>query len=154
MARVEESIDVNVPVRTAYNQWPQFEEITRFMGGVKSVTQHDDTRPTWVAEVAGNENQWEAEITEQIPDTKIAWTATEGARNAGVVDFYRIDDNQTRVHLQMEVEPEGPIESTGAALGLRQGQVKKDLEKFKEFIESRGQETGAWRGEVQQSKVG
>ena len=150
MTRVEESIDVNVPVSTAYNQWTQFEEFPRFMEGVKSVTQRDDTHLTWHAEIAGRDKQWDAEITEQRPDERVAWRATSGPENAGVVTFHRISDDQTRVMLQMDVEPEGPIETAGANLGVLQSQVKGDLERFKQFIESRGQETGAWRGEVEQ----
>ena len=149
MASVVESIDVKVPVSTAYNQWTQFEEFPRFMEGVKSVTQTDDTHLHWVAEVAGNEEEWDAEITEQHADERIAWKATSGAENAGVVTFHRIDDETSRVTLQMDVEPEGVIENVGTALGFLDRRVKGDLERFKEFVESRGSETGAWRGEVE-----
>ena len=150
MAKVEEYVEVNVPVQTAYNQWTQFEDFPQFMDGVEQVQQLDDTKLHWVAEIAGRRKEWDAEITEQQPDERVAWTSTTGARNAGVVTFHRLGDTQTRVMLQMDVEPEGPIESAGAALGALQSQVKGDLQRFKEFIESRGQETGAWRGEVQQ----
>jgi uncharacterized membrane protein len=149
MASVVESIDVNVPLSTAYNQWTQFEEFPRFMEGVKSVAQTDDTHLHWVAEVGGNEEEWDAEITEQHPDERVAWQSTSGARNAGVVTFHRIDDGTTRVTLQMDVEPEGAVENVGAALGFLDRRVKGDLERFKEFIEGRGAETGAWRGEVE-----
>jgi uncharacterized membrane protein len=149
MASVVESIDVNVPVSTAYNQWTQFEEFPRFMEGVKSVRQMDDTHLHWVAEINGNEEEWDAEITEQHPDERVAWTSTTGAKNAGVVTFHRIDDTTTRVTLQLDVEPEGVVESVGTALGFLERRVKGDLERFKEFIESRGAETGAWRGEVE-----
>jgi uncharacterized membrane protein len=149
MGKVEKSIDVNVPVRTAYNQWTQFEEFPRFMEGVQSVSQIDDTHLHWKAEVAGSEKEWDAEITEQHPDERVAWNATSGAQNAGVVTFHRIDDATTRVTLQMDVEPDGPVESVGTALGFLQRRVKGDLERFKEFIESRGRESGAWRGEVE-----
>jgi uncharacterized membrane protein len=149
MASVVESIDVNVPVSTAYNQWTQFEEFPRFMEGVKSVTQTDDTHLHWVAEIAGKEEEWDAEITEQHPDERVAWRATSGAQNAGVVTFHRIDDNTTRVTLQLDVEPEGVVENVGTALGFLNRRVKGDLERFKEFIESRGSETGSWRGEVE-----
>ncbi|HEX2765557.1 MAG TPA: SRPBCC family protein [Candidatus Limnocylindria bacterium] len=149
MASVVESIDVNVPVQVAYNQWTQFEEFPRFMEGVKSVTQIDDTHLRWVAEVGGKEEEWTAEITEQKPDERIAWRATSGAENAGVVTFHRIDDNTTRVTLQIDAEPEGVVENVGTALGFLNRRVKGDLERFKEFIESRGTETGAWRGEVE-----
>jgi uncharacterized membrane protein len=153
MANVTESIDVNVPLQTAYNQWTQFEEFPQFMEGVKSVTQVDDQRLHWIAEVAGDEKEWDAEITEQKPDERVAWTSISGARNAGVVTFHRIDDNTTRVTLQMDVEPEGIVESAGEALGFLQRRVKGDLERFKDFIESRGQETGAWRGKIEQPAV-
>ena len=149
MASVVESIDVKVPVSTAYNQWTQFEEFPHFMEGVKSVVQTDDTHLHWVAEVAGNEEEWDAEITEQHADERIAWRATTGAENAGVVTFHRIDDETSRVTLQMDVEPEGVVENVGTALGFLDRRVKGDLERFKEFIESRGSETGAWRGEVE-----
>ncbi len=153
MSKVERSIDVQVPVNTAYNQWTQFEEFPRFMSAVKQVQQLDDTRLRWSAEVAGKDKEWEARITEQLPDERIAWTSTEGARNAGVVTFHRISDDQTRIMLQLEIEPEGPIESVGDALGVLERQVQGDLERFKEFIESRGTETGAWRGQVEQTSV-
>ena len=149
MASVVESIDVKVPVGTAYNQWTQFEEFPRFMEGVKSVTQTDDTHLRWVAEINGNEEEWTAEISEQRPDERVAWTSTSGTKNAGVVTFHRIDDETSRVTLQMDVEPEGIVENVGTALGFLDRRVKGDLERFKEFIESRGVETGAWRGEVE-----
>ena len=149
MASVVESIDVTVPVSTAYNQWTQFEEFPRFMEGVKSVTQIDDTHLHWVAEIAGKEKEWDAEITEQHPDERIAWNAISGAENAGVVTFHRLDDTTTRVTLQLDVEPEGPVESVGTALGFLQRRVTGDLERFKEFLEGRGAESGAWRGEVE-----
>jgi uncharacterized membrane protein len=149
MASVVESIDVNVPVGTAYNQWTQFEDFPHFMEGVKSVTQTDDTHMHWVAEVAGKEKEWDAEITEQHADERIAWNATSGAENAGVVTFHRVSDTSTRVTLQMDVDPEGMVENVGTALGFLERRVKGDLERFKEFIESRGSETGAWRGDVE-----
>jgi uncharacterized membrane protein len=149
MASVVESIDVQAPVSTVYNQWTQFEEFPRFMEGVKSVAQIDDTHLHWSAEVAGKDEEWDAEITEQRPDERIAWRATTGAENAGVVTFHRIDDETSRVTLQLDVEPEGVVENVGTALGFLERRVKGDLERFKEFIESRGRETGAWRGEVE-----
>ena len=150
MAKVEHSIDVDVPVRVAYDQWTQFEAFPRFMDKVESVKQIDDTHLHWVATVAGKRKEWDAEITEQTPDQRIAWTSTTGARNAGVVTFHHIDDNTTRVMLQLDVEPEGVIETAGTAIGIFENQVVGDLERFKEFIEARGTETGAWRGEVEQ----
>ena len=149
MGRVEASIDVNVPVSTAYNQWTQFEEFPRFMEGVESVRQLDDKRLQWTAEIAGKEKTWLAEISEQRPDERIAWHSVEGARNAGVVTFHRLDDDTTRVMLQLEFEPEGTVESVGDAMGVPERQVEGDLKRFKEFIESRGAETGAWRGEIE-----
>jgi len=149
MASVVESIDVKVPVSTAYNQWTQFEDFPHFMEGVKSVTQTDDTHLHWVAEVGGAEKEWDAEVTEQHPDERVAWNATSGAENAGVVTFHRIDDETTRVTLQMDVDPEGLVENVGTALGFLERRVKGDMERFKEYIEGRGTETGAWRGEVE-----
>jgi uncharacterized membrane protein len=149
MASVVESIDVKAQVSTVYNQWTQFEEFPRFMEAVKSVTQTDDTHLHWVAEVAGKEKEWDAQITEQHPDERVAWRAVSGAENAGVVTFHRIDDDTTRVTLQLDADPEGIVENVGTALGFLERRVKGDLERFKEFIESRGTETGAWRGNVE-----
>ena len=153
MSNVERSIDVKVPVQIAYNQWTQFEEFPKFMEAVDEVRQVDDTHLHWVARVAGRRKEWDAEITEQTPDQRIAWNSTSGARNAGVVTFHRIDNDMTRVMLQLDVEPDGAIETVGAAVGILERQVAADLERFKEFIESRGQETGAWRGVVEQTDV-
>src|SRR4029079_14994590 len=147
MSQITEAIDVQVPVRTAYDQWTQFETFPKFMEGVKSVRQLDDTTVHWVAEIAGREKSWDAKITEQRPDERISWTATNGAHNAGVVTFHRLGEGQSRVTLQLDVEPEGPIETVGDALGVVKNRVKGDMERFKEFIEKRGTETGAWRGE-------
>ena len=151
MSKIMEAVDVAVPVRTAYDQWTQFETFPSFMEGVKSVRQLDDTTLEWVADVAGREKRWQAKITEQEPDQRIAWTATEGAHNAGVVTFHRLGEGESRVTLQLDVDPEGPIENVGDALGLVKGRVKGDMERFKTFIEKRGTETGAWRGTVDQS---
>ena len=153
MSSITESIDVNVPVRTAYNQWTQFEEFPKFMSAIERVDQLDDQRLHWVAKLGGKTKEWDAKITEQTPDQRVAWTATSGAENAGVVTFHRIDDNKTRVTVQMDVDPEGVVENVGDAVGVPERQVKGDLERFKEFIEARGQETGAWRGEVRQTDV-
>jgi uncharacterized membrane protein len=148
MAKVERSIDIDVPVKTAYNQWTQFEEFPKFMEGVKQVQQKGDTRLCWKANIAGKDEEWDAEITEQKPDERIAWKSTTGAHNAGVVTFHRLNDNQSRVMLQIEYDPEGPVENLGTALGFLERRVKGDLDRFKDFIEDRGRETGAWRGEV------
>jgi uncharacterized membrane protein len=150
MSTIEQSVDVNVPVRTAYNQWTQFEDFPRFMEGVEEVKQITDTRLRWRAEIAGQEREWEAEIDEQRPDERIAWHATDGSTNAGVVTFHRIDDGKTRVMLQLEFEPDDVMEKAGDVLGVVKRRAKGDMERFKEFIESRGAETGGWRGEVRQ----
>jgi uncharacterized membrane protein len=149
VATVEQSIDANVPVRVAYDQWTQFEEFPRCMEGVKSVKQLDGTHVRWVAEVAGVEKEWDAEITEQHPEERIAWQSTSGARNAGAVTFHRLDDDHARVTLQMDVEPEGIVETAGEALGFLDRRVKGDLKQFKEFVEERRAPTGAWRGNVE-----
>jgi uncharacterized membrane protein len=154
MSTIEESVEVQVPVRTAYNQWTQFEDFPRFMEGVEEVRQITDSRVAWRAKIAGQDREWESEITEQHPDERIAWTGFGGADNAGVITFHRIDDNTTRVMLQMEFQPEDAMEKAGDALGVVKARVKGDLERYKEFIESRGQETGAWRGEIDQRKTG
>ena len=148
MGKVQASIEVNVPLTTAYNQWTQFEEFPKFMKGVESVTQVDDKTLEWHANIAGNDETWTAEISEQEPDQRIAWNSTSGARNNGVVTFERVDDDTTRVNLELDWEPEGVVQRTGDALGFDDRRVKGDLERFKEFIESRGTETGAWRGEI------
>ena len=153
MSTIEESVDVNVPVRTAYNQWTQFEDFPSFMEGVEEVKQITDTRLRWRAEIAGVEREWEAEIDEQRPDERIAWHAIEGPRNAGVVTFHRLDDNKTRIMLQLEFEPDDALEKTGDALGFVSRRARGDLERFKEFIEGRGTETGTWRGEVHQDPI-
>ena len=148
MAKIEKSIDINVPLRTAYNQWTQFEDFPRFMEGVKEVKQMDNKRLHWRAEVGGKDKEWDAEISEQSPDRRIAWQSTTGVRNAGQVSFQPIDDNRTRVTLLMDYEPEGMVEKAGDAMGVVSGRVEGDLQRFKEFIESRGAESGAWRGEI------
>lgn len=150
MSLIEKSIQLNVPATVAYQQWTQFEEFPQFMEGVEQVTQLDDTHLHWRAEVAGKQKEWDAEITEQIPDKRIAWHSISGARNAGVVTFHHIDQSTSRIMLQMDYEPDGFIETTGDALGLLSQRVKGDLERFKEFLESRGQATGTWNGEVEQ----
>jgi uncharacterized membrane protein len=153
MSKIEQSIEVKVPVRTAYNQWTQFEDFPQFMEGVEEVKQLDDVTLHWKAEIAGVEREWDAKITEQTPDQRIAWTTIDGPYNSGVVTFHRIDDNKTKVMLQMEFEPDTATEKVGDVLGIIKGRTKGDLKRFEEFIESRGQETGAWRGEVDQNKV-
>lgn len=148
MSVIEKSIEINVPVRTAYNQWTQFEEFPQFMEGVKHVKQLDEKHLHWKAEIAGKEKEWKAIITEQIPDHRIAWTSTGGAMTAGVVTFHRLSDAKSKIMLQMEYDPKGMVENAGDAVGFVTQQVQGDLERFKKFIETRGQETGAWRGTV------
>ena len=149
MATIEESVEVEVPVRTAYNQWTQFEEFPRFMDGVEEVRQLDESHLHWKARIGGRVKEWDAEITEQRPDERVAWRNVDGQDNAGVVTFHKLDDGICRVTVQIDAEPEGIVEKAGAALGFDDRQVKADARKFKEFIESRGNETGSWRGDVQ-----
>lgn len=151
--KVEKSIDVNVPVSTAYNQWTQFEEFPRFMGGVREVRQLDDRRMHWVAEIGGVKREWDATILEQVPDRKVAWAATSGATNAGAVYFQPIDTDRTQVRLCLEYEPEGLVEKAGDKLHIVEKRTEADLEKFKAYIESRGAETGAWRGTVDDGRT-
>ncbi len=153
MSKIESSIDVDVPVRVAYDQWTQFEEFPRFMDAVESVQQVDDTHLHWVAEIAGIRKEWDAKITQQEPDQRVAWTSTTGADNAGAVNFHRIDDRRTRITLTMDIEPEGLIETVGSAVGVPERQVEGDLKRFKEFIEQRAVASGAWRGTVKQDDV-
>ena len=153
MSKIETSIDVDVPVRVAYDQWTQFEQFPQFMDGVESVKQLDDTRLHWVASVAGQRKEWDAEIVQQEPDQRIAWKSTSGDDNAGAVDFHRLADERTRVNLTMDIDPEGIIETVGDTVGIPARQISGDLERFKEFIESRPGATGAWRGTVEQPDV-
>jgi ribosome-associated toxin RatA of RatAB toxin-antitoxin module len=149
MERIEKAIEVNCPIRTVYNQWTLFEEFPRFMSGVKSVRQLDDTHVHWRADVWGKDKEWDAEITEQVPDRIIAWRSTSGdAPNAGTVRFEPLSGERTRVRLEMEYEPRGAMENIGDALGLMDRRAESTVEDFKKFIESRGSEEGGWRGEV------
>lgn len=153
MSVVEHSIDVDVPVRVAYDQWTQFETFPKFMEGVERVVQKDDKTLEWHANIAGQDKTWTAEIIEQTPDQRIAWRSTSGATNAGVVSFTSNGQNSTRVTLQLEADPEGPVENVGDALGFLDRRVKGDLDRFKEFVEGRGVATGSWRGEVHGGEV-
>ncbi|MFN2594929.1 MAG: SRPBCC family protein [Actinomycetota bacterium] len=153
MPKVMESIEVRVPVDQAYNQWTQFEEFPKFMEGVQEVKQLDDTSLHWVAEIAGRTREWDAKITEQTPDQRIAWTNIDGVTNSGVVTFHKIDDNTSKIMVQFEYEPDGIVEKFGDVIGVVKTRTKGDLTRFKEFIEQRGKETGAWRGEVEQENV-
>ncbi|GAB7192871.1 SRPBCC family protein [Kineococcus sp. NUM-3379] len=152
MPSVIETIDVDVPVRTAYNQWTQFESFPNFMGGVESVQQVNETLTHWKTKVAGVEREFDAEITEQHPDERVAWKSVDGKDHAGVVTFHRLSDDKTKVTVQLDWEAESLVEKAGAALGADDRQIKADLKRFKSFIEERGAETGAWRGDVQPPK--
>ena len=153
MSRIEKSIDVNVPLSTAYNQWTQFEEFPRFMEGIEEVRQLDDKRLHWRAHIGGKQEEWDAEIVEQIPDQRVAWRSTSGAPNSGVVTFESLGTAATRVNLQLEYTPQNAMESAGDAAGMLSRRVEGDLRRFKEYIESRGAETGAWRGEIHGGQV-
>jgi len=148
MSTIEQSIEVRVPLSTAYGQWTQFEEFPHFMEGVDEVRQLDDTHLHWVASFGGRRHEWDAEVTEQRPDERVAWRSTDGKANAGVVTFHRVDEGTTRVMVQMDFEPEGVVEKVGDAINAPDRRVKGDLERFRDLIESRGRETGAWRGEA------
>ncbi|MDI5965385.1 SRPBCC family protein [Streptantibioticus silvisoli] len=149
MSHVEESITVDVPVTTVYNQWTQFEEFPRFMSGVERIEQRSDRMTHWVTSVGGQRREFDARITEQIPDERVAWTTVEGeVRQAGVVTFHRLDDAKTKIMLQMDTDPKGLADTVGDKLGFAQRQAKTDLKHFKQFIESRGSATGAWRGQA------
>jgi uncharacterized membrane protein len=149
VSTVTEFVDVDVPVRTAYNQWTQFEEFPRFMSGVTEIRQLDATTTHWKTDIDGVKREFDATITEQLPDERVAWKSTEGSKQAGVVTFHRLDDTHTRVTCQMDFDPQGVTEKAGDLLGFLDRQVKGDMKRFKEYIEGRGGvETGEWRGQV------
>ena len=151
MTDTTQTIDVDVPVSVAYNQWTQFESFPQFMDGVDEITQKTDTLTHWKISIAGVKREFDAEITEQHPDERIAWKSVDGTEHAGVVTFHKLEDAKTRVALQIETKPEGLVEKVGDAVGLTNVNAKGDLKRFKQFIESRGTETGAWRGDVPRS---
>jgi uncharacterized membrane protein len=155
MPKIEDTIEVQVPVQQAYNQWTQFEDFPKFMDGIQSVQQLDDTHVQWVAEIRGESRQWTTEITEQQPDEKVAWKTIEGeVKNDGVVTFEPMGDAQTRVNVQMDVESDSTAENVaGDLLGVVKSQVRGDLERFKQLIENRDEETGAWRGNVAEGET-
>jgi len=149
MPTYQERVEVDVPVRTAYDQWTQFEEFPRFMEGVEEVRQVDDAYTEWHADIAGERRSWAARITEQEPDTRISWTSTEGdVKMGGTVTFESLGSDRTAVTLQVDFEPDDAQERMGDALGIVERRVKGDLDRFKSFIEDRGDATGAWRGEI------
>jgi len=148
MAKIEKDIVVDVPVKVAYDQWTQFESFPEFMEGVKEVVQLDEKRLRWTAEIAGKDEEWEAEITDQVPDRHIAWRSVTGAPNAGSVVFQPAGEGKTKASLELMYEPRDAAEKIGDVLGFLERQVSGDLERFKRFVESRGAPTGAWRGVI------
>lgn len=148
MSKIEESIEVDVPVTTAYNQWTQFEEFPRFMEDVDRIEQVDDTHTRWVVSYGGKTEEFDAVITEQIPDVRVAWKSTSGPAHAGVVDFHRLSDSRTQLMVVMDTEADGIGEKAAEMMGVGRRRVRKSLEQFKELIEGRASESGAWRGEV------
>ncbi len=148
MTTVEKSIDVNVPITTAYNQWTQFESFPQFMEGVDRIEQTSSTQTHWVTSIGGVTREFDAEITEQHPDERVAWTTLDGPKQAGVVTFHRLAADKTRIMLQLDFEPEGLVEQAGDKLGFVTRRIEGDLGRFKKFIEERGTESGAWRGDV------
>ena len=149
MSVIEKSINLNVAVRTAYNQWTQFEDFPRFMEGVDEVRQLDDKHLHWKATIGGKQEEWDAKITEQVPDQRIAWRSQSGAKNEGIVIFSPVTEGKSKINLRIEYEPKGMVEKAGDLIGAVSQRVEGDLKRFKNYIESRGHETGAWRGNVQ-----
>jgi uncharacterized membrane protein len=154
MSHISEQIEIEVPRRVAYDQWTQFESFPQFMEGVERVEQIDDRTLEWKADVAGRTKTWRAEIDEQRPDEIISWRSIDGARNDGAVRFESLGPERTRLTLELDIEPDGPLETAGDALGIVERRVKGDLERFKAFIASRGSATGAWRGTVDDGRAG
>lgn len=148
MEMIEQSIEVDAPVRTVYNQWTQFGEFPQFMEGIEQVNQLDDKRVHFVASIAGRRHEWDAEIIEQVPDQKVAWRSISGKQNDGAVVFEKLGEDRTRIRATIVFEPEGALEKLGEMLGVASARVKGDLARFKDFIEKQGQATGAWRGEI------
>jgi Predicted integral membrane protein len=153
METVEKKIEISSPLSKVFNQWTQFEKFPQFMEGVEKVIQLDETHLHWVAQIGGKRKEWDAEITEQVPDQRIAWRSITGAPNAGIVSFRPKDPNHTMVSLQMSYEPEGALENIGDSLGLLSRRVESNLKRFRNFVQKLETETGAWRGEVQGSEV-
>jgi uncharacterized membrane protein len=144
------SIEVNAPLKAVYNQWTQFEEFPHFMEGVEEVRQDGSNRLFWKAKIAGKVKEWEAEITNQVPDERIAWESIDGSANSGTITFDELGDSLTRVNATIGYEPEGLLEKTGDALGIPSGRIEGDLQRFRNYVEERGRETGGWRGEIGQ----
>lgn len=148
MASVVKTVDVNAPISKVYNQWTQFESFPEFLGGVDRITQTDDTHTHWVTSIGGVTREFDTEITEQHPEERVAWKSTDGTTHAGVITFHRLSDTRTKVTAQIDWAPRGFVEKAGSVLGVDDRQVQSDLDRFKDFIESRGQATGAWRGDI------
>lgn len=153
MSHVERYIDVTVPLETAYNQWTQFKTFPEFMSNIEKIRQEGPTKLYWHANIMGIDKEWEATIVEQLPDQRIAWTNINGVTNSGVVTFHYIDQNITRVTLQMVYEPENVVEQIGDMLGFVENSIISDLQNFKAYIEAKGHATGAWRGTIQNGQV-
>ncbi len=153
MGNTTESVDVEAPIRAVYNQWTQFESFPQFMTGVDEVRQLDDTHTHWVTSIAGVKREFDATITEQHPDERVAWKSETEPRHAGVITFHRLDDTKTRVTAQLDLDPDGFAENVADKAGMITGRIKGDLAKFKEFIEARGAETGGWRGDIERPGV-
>ncbi len=152
MSKVQETIELDVPVQTAYNQWTQFEEFPQFMEHVDEVRQLDEKNLRWKITVAGETEEFDAEITEQSPDTRIAWKSTSGRPNGGAVDFHPLPGDRSQIVVSMDAEPQGLKEHAADALGIAGRQVRGDMERFKELIEGRAKESGAWRGEIERDE--
>ena len=148
MECIEKTIEVESPLNKVYNQWTQFEDFPKFMEGVERVQQLDNKRLHWVAHIGGKRKEWDAEIFDQVPDQRVAWRSISGARNSGIVTFEPLGENRTRVSLKLNYDPEGVMENVAEILGLVGRRIEGDLKRFKEFVQSRGTETGAWRGEI------
>jgi uncharacterized membrane protein len=153
ISTIDESIEVGVPISTAYNQWTQFEEFPLFMEGIDDVRQRDDTRLHWVATIGGHTAEWDAKILEQHPDTQISWISEDGKKTRGTVSFEALGESKTRIRISMSYQAEGPLEQLGSAAGLDATRVRGDLKRFKDLIESRGTESGEWRGEIEAGKT-
>jgi uncharacterized membrane protein len=153
VSTITEFVEVDVPVSTAYNQWTQFESFPEFMENVEEIRQLDPTHTHWVTKVGGVTREFDATITEQHPDERVAWTSDDGPDHAGVITFHRLSDDKTRVTAQMNIDPEGFVENTADKLGILDRRIKADMRRFKQFIERRGSETGAWRGDVVQPRI-
>ncbi|MEU9913789.1 SRPBCC family protein [Streptomyces sp. NPDC051001] len=155
MSTVKESVDVEVPVRTAYNQWTQFEEFPQFMEGVEEVRQLDDKHNHWTTKIGGVRREFDTEIVDQLPDDRITWRVVEGdVRQRGTVRFQELDPTHTRVELTMDVEPSGVAEKSADMLGVLDRRIKGDMRRFKDYIEHRGGESGAWRGRIRPDEPG